>query len=137
VHLGMQQLEFGEHDRQDRPAGPGRGTDLQASGELAVRLAAEIGEQLLIHREQPLCAAVEAVAGLGRLDPPPRPVEELQTEPLLERADLEAHRGLRDAELLGRLREAAAFDHRAERCKLARIHKQSLCTEASSKRPVV
>ena len=45
----------------------------------------DVGEHLLLEREQPLRAAVEAPAGLGRLDAPPRPVEELRAEPLLER----------------------------------------------------
>src|SRR5438309_2149698 len=76
-------------------------------------------------------AAVEATAGLGRLDPASRSIEELQAEALLERADLEAHRRLRDAELLGSLREAAPLDDRAERRELSRIHKQSLCTRLS------
>ena len=111
------------------PPGPGRRADLEPARELALRFAAEIGEQLLLHREQPLRAAVEAVARLGRLDAPAGAVEQLQAEPLLERPDLQADRRLGDAELLRRLGEAPALDDRAERCELTRIHKQSLCTE--------
>ena len=45
---------------------------------------------------------------------------------LLERADLEADRGLRHAELLGRLREAPALDDGAEGGELLRVHKNTL-----------
>ena len=124
-------LELGEDHRHDGAAGPGRCTELEAAGQLALGLLAELREQLLLHRKQTLRAAVEATAGLGRLDPASRPIEELQAEALLERADLEAHRRLRDAELLGGLREAAPLDDRAERRELSRIHKQSLCTRLS------
>ena len=110
------------------PPGPVERADLEPAGELALDLLAELGEQLLLEREQALRAPVEAAAGLGRLDAPPRAVEQLQAEPLLERPDLEAHRRLGDAELLGRLGEAPPLDDGAERCKLARVHKQSLCT---------
>ena len=111
------------------PPGPVERADLEPAGQLALRLLAELGEQLLLEREQPLRAPVEAAAGLGRLDAAARAVDELQAEPLLERADLQAHRGLRDAELLRRLREAPSLDDRAERCELTRVHKQSLCLD--------
>ncbi len=55
-------------------------------------------------------------------------------EPLLERADLEAHGRLRDAELLRRLGEAPPLDHGAERRQLPRIHKESLSASAAAAR---
>ena len=94
--------------------------------ELALRLLADLLEQLLLEREQALRAPVEPLPGLGRLDPAARPVEQLPAEPLLERADLQADGGLRDAELVRRLREAAPLDHRTERRQLPRVHKQIL-----------
>ena len=95
-------------------------------GELVAALERDVGEHLLLEREQPLGAEVEPHPGLGRLDPAPGAVEQLRPEPLLERAHLEADRGLRDAEPLGRLGERAPLDDRAERCELARVHEQSL-----------
>ena len=50
-------------------------------------------------------------------------------EPLLERPDLQADGGLGDAEPLGRLREAAPLDDRAEGGELARVHKRILSME--------
>ena len=78
----------------------------------------EIGEQLLLHRKEALRAPVEAVPCLGRLHAASRTVEQLRPEPLLERADLQAHRRLGDPELLRRLGEAPPLDNGAERCKL-------------------
>ena len=88
--------------------------------------SADLGDELLLEREQPLRAAVEPQPGLGRLDAPARAVEELRPEPLLERPHLEADRRLRHAEPLGGLREAAPLDDRAERRELARVHKPRL-----------
>ena len=110
--------------RRSRPARSRRRS--RAAREVALRVRRDVGEQLLLEREQPLRAAVEAPAGLGRLDAAPRAVEELRAEPLLERPHLQRDRRLRDAEPLGRLREAASLDDRAERSKLPRIHKRSL-----------
>ena len=120
--IRMPLLELAEHTRQDGPAGAGGCADLETPGELALRLLAQLGEELLLLREQPLRAPVQALARLRRLDPAPRAVEELPAEPLLERADLEAHSGLRDAQLLRRLREAPPLDDGAEGRQLARIH---------------
>ena len=105
MHLRVEPLELGEHDRQDAPAGPRRAADLEPARELAFGVVPELLEDLLLEREQPLRPAIEPHPGLGRLDPPPGAVEELLPEPLLERADLEAHRRLRDAELVGGLGE--------------------------------
>ena len=115
VHLRVELLELGEHDRQDAPARPGRAADLEPPGELAFGVVAELLKDLLLEREQPLRAAIEPHPGLGRLDAPPGAVEQLLPEPLLERANLQAHRRLRDAELVGGLREAPPLDDRAKR----------------------
>ena len=108
----MQRGELAEELREHDPAGPGRGADLEPALELRRRLLGHLGDDLLLEREQPLRAAVEPHARLGRLDAPAGAVEELRPEPLLERPDLEAHRRLGDAEPLGRLREAAPLDDR-------------------------
>ena len=89
-------------------------------------LAGDLVEQLLLEREQALRAAVQPQARLGRLDATSGAVEELRAEPLLERAHLERHGRLRDAETLGRLREAAALDDGDKRGKLTRVHKHIL-----------
>ncbi len=119
-------LELAEELRHDDRGGPGRGADREHAREVALRLRDDVGEHLLLEREEPLRAAVQAPSGLGRLDAAPRPVEELGAEPLLERPHLQRDGGLGDPEPLGRLGEGAALDDRAERCELTRIHKRSL-----------
>jgi hypothetical protein len=86
----------------------------------------ELVEQLLLEREHPLRTAVEAEAGLGRLDPAARTVEQLRPEPLLERPHLLRYGRLGDAEPGRRLREAPPLDDLAEGGQLARIHKRTL-----------
>jgi len=69
----------------------------------ALELAALGGDlvvELFLEGEHALRAAVEAKARLGRLDASPGAVEQRLPEALLEGANLEADRGLRDAELL-------------------------------------
>ena len=107
-------------------AGPGRGAERERAREVALALRGDVVEHLLLEREQTLRAAVEPRAGLGRLDPAPRAVEELRAETLLERAHLERDRRLGDAELLRRLRERPPLDDRAECRQLARVHKRML-----------
>jgi lipopolysaccharide/colanic/teichoic acid biosynthesis glycosyltransferase len=132
LHGGMQPLELRERDRQHRPSRSRRRADLKPARELALDLFSELGQELLLRGKQPLRAPVEPAAGLGRLDPSSRPVDELDAEPLLERPDLQAHRRLRDPKLLRRLREAPPLDDRAERSELPRIHKQRLCLDIRS-----
>ena len=61
-------LELAEELRHDDGRRAGRGADRQRSREVAVALRGDVVEHLLLEREQPLRAAVEARAGLGRLD---------------------------------------------------------------------
>jgi len=126
VHLRVDLLELAQHDGQDAPSGACRGSDLEPALQLALGLLAELREQLLLEREQPLRAAIEPVAGLGRLHPTSGAIEEPLAETFLERPDLQADRGLRHPELVGGLREAPALDDRAEGCKLLRVHKADL-----------
>ena len=76
VHKRMELLELAEDDGQHAAAGAGGRTDLEPALQLAFRLLPELREHLLLEREQPLRAAVEAEPGLGRLDPPAGAVEE-------------------------------------------------------------
>src|SRR5581483_837855 len=115
--------ELAEELGDDDPAGPGRGADLERAGELLVALERDLRDDLLLERQQPLRAAVEAHPGLRRLDAAAGAVEELRPEPLLERPDLEADRRLRHPEPLRRLREAPALHDRAERGQLTCVHK--------------
>src|SRR5262249_31059524 len=80
----------------------------------------------LLRSEHALCVPVEALPRLGGLDAATRAIDELDAEPLLQRLDLQAHGRLRDAEPLGRLREALLLDDRDEGGELARIHAISL-----------
>ena len=82
----------------------------------------DVLEQLLLELQHSLRAAIEATPGLGRLDATARSVEQLLPETLLERPNLEADGGLRDAEALGGLREAPPLDDRAKGGKLAGVH---------------
>ena len=52
--------------------------------------------------------------------------EELRPKALLERAHLEGHSRLGDAEPLGCLGERPPLDDGAERCKLTRVHNETL-----------
>ena len=94
--------------------------------ELAALVLRELCEELALAFEQSLRAPVQAEAGLGRLDPPSRAVEEPPPKPLLERAHLETDGGLSHPQPLGRKREALPLDDRTERGQLARIHKDLL-----------
>ena len=60
-------------------------------------------KQQLLRPQDTLRIPVETLPCLRGLDPAARTVDELDAETLLERADLQAHGGLRDAEPLGRL----------------------------------
>ena len=126
VDLWVHGGELTEELREDDPAGPGRSADRERAFECAGRLLGELARDLLLERDQPLGAPVEAQARLGRLHPAPRAVEELESEPLLERPHLQADGGLRHAQPLGRLGERLPLDHLTERTKLARVHNGSL-----------
>ena len=126
VQPRVERAELAEQVREHDPARAGRGAELEAPAELLAALLDDLGDHLLLEHEQPLRAAIEAHPGLGRLDPAAGAVEELRPEPLFERLDLQAHRRLGDPQPLGRLREAAPLDDRAERRQLARIHKRIL-----------
>ena len=123
-HVRVLALELAEQERKDGGAGAGRAADLEPTAEL-VALAGDLLQQLLLERQHPLSASVQPLAGLGRLDPPPGAVEEPLAEPLLERTDLETHRRLGDAELLGREREALPVDDGAEGRELTSVHKSA------------
>src|SRR5205085_2217460 len=110
----IRRLELAEERREDRAARPRRGADLEPPGERALGAGGHLVHELPLEREQLLRAAVEGEPGLGRLHPPAGAVEEALPEPLLERTNLEAHRRLRDAEPLRRLREALPLDDGAE-----------------------
>ena len=122
----MRALELAEEPRHDDRGRAGRRAHRERAGEVSVAFRRHLVEHLLLEREEPLRAAVEARTRLGRLDTTTRAVEKLGAEPLLERAHLERDGRLRDAELLGRLRERAPLDDGAERGQLACIHKRML-----------
>ena len=106
--------------------GPVEEPTCKRAAELTAARGVELVEQLPLEREHPLRPAVERVPGLGRLDAPPGAVEQPLPKPFLERANLEAHRGLRDAQPLRGLREALPLDDRAEGGQLTRVHKLML-----------
>ncbi len=122
--------ELAQKQRNDCAAGPGGSPELERSGQVTFALAGHLLEQLLLQREQLLRGRVETEPCLRRLDAPSGAVKELGPEALLERANLQADSRLRHAEPLGRLREALSLQNGAERCKLTRVHKHSLCKRA-------
>ncbi len=126
LHTGVRALELAEQQRHDDRRRAGRRSEPELALELALPLAGELVEQLLLEREQPLRAPVEPQAGLGRLDAAAGAVEQLRAEPLLQRSHLERNGRLRDAQPLGGLREAAALDDGAEGGQLTRVHKHIL-----------
>ena len=113
--VGIQALELAEDDRDDDRRRTRGGPQDEVAGEVTLTRRRHLRDELILEREHPLRAAVEPPARLRRLHAPSRAVEELRPEPLLESAHLERHRRLGHAEAVGRLGEATAFDHRAER----------------------
>src|SRR4051812_12502084 len=69
VELGVPLLELAEQVREHDPAGPGRGADVEGAVELVSDLERDLGQDLLLEREQPLRPDVEPHPGFGRLDP--------------------------------------------------------------------
>ena len=130
--VGVGAGELAEQDRDDRAAGPGRGSELEAAGQRL--LFGHLVEQLLLGREHAVRVPVQPLPRFGRLDAAARAVEEPNAEPLLERRDLEADRRLRHAQALGRLREALLVDDGHESRELPRIHKRSLWRRAAGAR---
>ena len=120
-------LELAEELRHDDCGRPGRRADRERARELALTLGDDVVEELLLEREQPLCATVQTHSRFGRLDATTRAVEELRPEALLERAHLERDGRLGDAELVGCVGERASLDDGAERGQLACVHKPILC----------
>ena len=129
VQLGVRGLELAQELGEDDAAGAGRGAELERAREVALGLAGDVREDLLLERQEALGAAVQPQAGLRRLDAAARAVDELRPQPLLERPHLERDGRLRHAEALRRLREAAPLDDGAERSELARVHKETLYDE--------
>ena len=127
AHVRMLFLELAEQERDDRAARARRSAELERARDRPFIIGVELFEQVLLGGEHTLSRCVETSPGLGRLDPATRAVEELPPEALLERADLQADGRLSDAEPLRRLGEALALDDGAERGKLTRVHKHSLC----------
>ncbi len=123
---GFSRWNSHEHHGDGDRRRPRRGAEDEIAGERSFARRADLRDELILEREHALRPAVEPPPGLRGLDASARAVEQLRAEALLERADLERHRRLRDAETLGRLREAPPLDDRAERGKLARVHKRML-----------
>ena len=74
----MLALELAEEQRDDDRGGAGRGAELELAGQLALALAGDLVEDLPLERQEPLRAAVEPQARLGRLDAAPGAVEQLR-----------------------------------------------------------
>ena len=123
---GFACAQLAEDDRDDGAAGAGRRAELEPAGDALA--FGELVEELLLRGENALRVAVEPLPRLGRLDAAARAVDELHAEPLLECLDLQADGRLRDAEPLGRLREALLLDDGDEGSELPRVHKNRLST---------
>ena len=95
--------------------------------QLVADLERHVGEHLLLEREQPLRADVESHPRLGGLDASPRAVEQLRPEPLLRaHAPGGSPAGCVTPRRSAASRERPALDDTTERCKLARVHEQTL-----------
>src|SRR5690349_6683281 len=101
----MLALELAEQDGHDRASGPRGGAERELAAQRTV-LTRKLVEKLPLDRKHPLRGPVKPLPGLGRLDAPPRAVEQRRAEPLLERPNLKADCGLRDPEPLSGLGEA-------------------------------
>ena len=121
--LGVPQLELAEQDRHGDRGRAGRSADRQLTRQRSGAFGGDLVEHLLLELKQALGAAVEAQAGLRRLDTAAGAVEQLGAETLLERSAPERDGGLGDTEPLGRLGEAPPLDDGAVRGQLSRIHK--------------
>src|SRR5215212_3744930 len=132
AQLGVFALELAEQHRNDRATRSGRGAERQLAAQHTI-VAGELVEEVPLEHEHPLRGAVEPLPGFGRLDPAPRPVEQLGSEPLLQRPNLEADRRLGHPEPLGRLGEALPVNHLAEGGELSRVHKNSLWRRAQNR----
>jgi hypothetical protein len=75
AHGGVASLELAEELRHDDRRGPGRGAERELSAERSLGPGGDLLDEVLLERKQPLRAAVEPLAGLRRLDTPPRAVE--------------------------------------------------------------
>src|SRR5262249_8782596 len=131
AHLGMAALKLAENDRDGDGSGTRRSAEYEVTCELTLARCRDVGDELILEREHALRAPVQLPAGVRGLDPAPGTVEELRAQSLLQRANLERHGGLGDAQSVGRLREAAALDDRKKSCELARIHKRTLSVRTS------
>src|SRR5947207_10066489 len=125
LDLGVLLLELAQEEGNDDRRRPGGGADLQAARDRLLVPACDFGEQLLLELQQPLRASVQTETCFGGDDPPAGAVEQLRAEALLERANLETDRRLRDAEAHGSLGEASPLDDRTEGSTLARVDKES------------
>ena len=130
----MLAVEVAEEQRDQVGPRPGRGSDRKPPVELTGTVLLQVGEQLLLRLKQALRGAVEPAAGLGRLDAPPGTVEQTPAEPLLERANLLADRGLCHPEPLGSEREALPLDDSAERRQLSGIEGHAISSPRRSTR---
>ena len=88
----------------------------------ALALLLQAMEEIALSAENALCVAIGDLAGLGRLDDTARAVDQLAAEALLERSDRQRDGGLRDAELLGGLRETGAVDDGDQSSELLGVH---------------
>src|SRR5919197_58752 len=132
MELAAALLELAQEAREHRGAGPGRGADRKRAPQGALGFVGDLLEDLLLEREQPLRAAVEAETRFRRLHLPAGAVEQLPSEPPLERAHLEADGRLGHPEPLRRLRKATPLYDGAEGRELPRVH----ISESYSARPL-
>ena len=126
ANAGMVPLELAEEERDDDRRRPGGRADRELPAS-SPSLSASISPSSCSSSWSMRCAPrySRRPASVGSTRRPERSTQ-LGAEPLLERAHLQRHGGLRDPEPLRRLREAPQLDDRAEGCQLACIHKRIL-----------
>ena len=88
AHVRVLTLELGERDGIATAAGPVDAPSTRSPAS-APPPGGDLRDELVLEGEHPLRSAVQPPACLGRLDAPPRAIEQLRSESLLERAHLE------------------------------------------------
>ncbi|MFY9398765.1 MAG: hypothetical protein WAR22_10420 [Desulfomonilia bacterium] len=122
--LGVELLELAEELGQDIDAHRGRGPQDELAGIARAELAHDRID-LFDETQELLGIGEKHLAGIGQGDSPVDPLEQLHVQGVFQIFDLDAHRGLREVHLLGRLSDAQRLGRDVENVNLMNIHRNS------------